>query len=224
MTRRSTGSSHVGLTKLLLLMFSCSGRSYVMSSKIWKLYLAWENKEIDHSLPCTMQEPEEVTEETNKLKTKKKRPFSAQLLVTMWNFLPQENMGARGLYWFKLGTDKLMGLTKGYQTYRNHTWLRKSCSLANGLWGSHIHGHSALLLLPQQIPWATGTGQLAKCPSDLTWAALTAPWQGPLSPGGYIGSPSMQLQGCWLSDSCSCSPATPLTGIPRLSELCFLPK
>lgn len=117
-----------------------------------------------------------------------------------------------GLYWFKLGMDKFKDITEGCQTHRNRTRLRKSWNPGKGLWGSLIHACSALLLLPKHLPWATGTGQLDKHPSDLTWAALLAPWQGPVSPGGYVGSPGIQPQGCWWSVSCSSPTCHPSDG------------
>lgn len=48
-------------------------------------------------------------------------------------------------------------------------------------------------LFPHHRPWAPGTGQLDKSPSDLAWAALPAPWKGPVSPQDCTVSCGIQL-------------------------------
>lgn len=66
-----------------------------------------------------------------------------------------------------------------------------------------------------------GPGQLAKHPSELTWAALPAPWKGPVSPQGCTVSCGIQLQGCWWPVSCSSPTHHPSDGHTKAVQVVF---
>lgn len=196
-------------------MFSCSGISYGLKNLE---IMSGMRKQIHWSFSALYN---------TSVRRQQKRSVSSKLIKNnlFWHncWLQcstcfRKAMNARGLYWFKLGMDKFVGATGSCQTHRHCTWL-KVLKSREGLGRSLIHTCSALPLFPDHWPWATWSGQLAKCPSDLAWAALPASWKGPLSPQGYTLSCGTQLQGCDGQSAVLLPPNTPVMDIPRLFKL-----
>lgn len=111
----------------------------------------------------------------------------------MFNIV-QESMNARGLYWFKLGMDKLVDVTGSCQTQT--LYLTQSVGVLENSSGE------ASYLLVQLFPFSLtiGPGLLGLG----SWASVSLTWpgllclhhEGPASPQGYTVSRGIQLQGC----------------------------